>query len=254
MKKASNNQIKLLRKLSQRKFREKEGLFLVEGLRAVEQILQNKYCKVQAVFWGSKTSPEAISVSIQEYELDQEIFDEVSDTESPQGVIAVAEIPEEKSIAHISAQANFLIATDRIQDPGNMGTIIRTAAWFGVDGILVGKGSVDIFNPKVVRSTVGATGALEYRSSNLEAELELLEKEGWTIYLLDGHPGALELSTIPIMAKTVVVVGNEANGISDALKTKERQRVMIPLKGDAATVESLNAAIALSIALYQLKG
>ncbi|MEQ9090851.1 MAG: RNA methyltransferase [Balneola sp.] len=254
VKSASNNQIKLLRKLGQKKYREKEGLFVVEGERAVEQVLENGILNVRDVFLeeGKAVSCQLTANSF--YELDSKVMAEVTDTENSQGILAICEIPKEVSIEELSNKEGLIIATDRIQDPGNLGTIVRTAAWFGASSILIGKGSVDLHHPKVVRSTAGATGVLPYRNSDLKQDLEVLEKEGWQVFLLDGNDGALPISKMSSTNKTVLIVGNEANGVDETLITPSRKRVMIPSAKDNRSVESLNAAIALSIALYQLNG
>ncbi|MEQ8579187.1 MAG: RNA methyltransferase [Balneola sp.] len=253
MKTASNNQIKLLRKLGQKKYREKEGLFVVEGERAVEQVLENGILNVREVFVDKEAKIYQLT-AISSYLIDTKTFSELSDTENSQGILAVCEIPKDVSIEDLSKKEGLIVATDRIQDPGNLGTIVRTAAWFGVSSILIGKGSVDLHHPKVVRSTAGATGVLSYRNSDLNQDLEVLEKEGWQILLLDGNEGALPISKINSTNKTVLIVGNEANGVDSSLITSSRKRVMIPSEKDNRSVESLNAAIALSIALYQLNG
>ncbi len=254
VKSASNNQIKLLRKLGQKKYREKEGLFVVEGERAVEQVLENGILRVREVFLeeGKAVSYQLTANSF--YELDSKVMAEVTDTENSQGILAVCEIPTEASVEELSKREGLIVATDRIQDPGNLGTIVRTAAWFGVSAILAGKGSVDLHHPKVVRSTAGATGVLSYRNSDLKQDLEVMEREGWEILLLDGNEGAVSISTIHSRNKTILVVGNEANGVDKNLVATNRKRVMIASSEENRSVESLNAAIALSIALYQLNG
>lgn len=253
MKTASNNQIKLLRKLGQKKYREKEGLFVVEGERAVEQVLENGILRVREVFVDKETKSYQLTAK-SSYLIDTKIFDELSDTENSQGILAICEIPEEVSIEELSKKEGLIIVTDRIQDPGNLGTIVRTAAWFGATTLLVGKGTVDLHHPKVVRSTAGATGVLPYRNSDLKQDLEVLEKEGWQILFLDGNRGAVPISKMNLTNKTVLIVGNEANGVDRNLITSSRKRVMIPSSEENRSVESLNAAIALSIALYQLNG
>ena len=252
MRTASNNQIKLLRKLGHKKYREKEGLFLVEGERAVEQVLENGVIKVGDVFLEEEKADSYQPTANSFYTLDSKIMNEVTDTENSQGILAVCEIPKEVSIEKLSKKEGLIVATDRIQDPGNLGTIVRTGAWFGATAVLIGKGTVDLHNPKVVRSTAGATGMLPYMNSDLSKDLEALEKEGWQILLLDGNEGAMPISKINQTNKTVLIVGNEANGIDKNLISSNRKRAMIPASEENRSVESLNAAIALSIALYQL--
>ena len=251
MKSASNNQIKLLRKLGQKKYREKEGMFVVEGERAVEQVLENGILNVREIFVDKEANSYQLLANSC-YQIDTKTFNELSDTENSQGILAVCEIPKEVSVEELLKKEELIVATDRIQDPGNLGTIVRTAAWFGASAILIGKGSVDLHHPKVVRSTAGATGVLPFRNSDLKQDLEVMEKEGWQILLLDGNEGALPISEISSTSKTILIVGNEANGVDANLVISSRKRVMIPPAKENRSVESLNAAIALSIALYQL--
>lgn len=251
MKKASNNQIKLLRKLGQKKHREKENLFIVEGERAVEQVLENKVIQVKEVFVEESKVDSYQPTAINVVRLDSDVFSEISDTETPQGVLAVCEIPHETKLNELKKGSGLIIATDRIQDPGNLGTIVRTGVWFGAVAILLGKGTVDLFNPKVVRSTAGATGNLAHLNSDLEKELQEFEKEGWEVLILDGNHGAEAINKVKLPEKTILIVGNEANGVERKLISPNRKRLLIPAAEKNRSVESLNAAIALSIALYQ---
>ena len=251
MKAASNNHITLLRKLKQRKHREKEGLFIVEGERAVAQVRENKLLSIKGIFFD-QTKADSYQLTADSFLLDEKIFAEISDTETPQGVVAVCRIPDEVSMAELKEQEGIIVATDAIQDPGNLGTMIRTASWFGAKAILLGKGTVDVFNPKVVRSTAGATGALPHITGDLNELMSELESAGWQSLLLDGNSGAVPLNGISKHSKTIIVVGNEANGISDDLFSPKRQRVLIPASEDQKVVESLNAGVALSIALWNV--
>lgn len=233
------------------KHRKASGLFLAEGERCVEQILENGFVKVEEIIFDESFDAESLSAgSIPSYNLPGKEFNEIADTETPQGVIAVCRQPDESSPDQLASQSGVIVAFDAIQDPGNLGTMIRTASWFGAEGLIIGSGTVDPFHPKVVRSTAGATGAIPYLKGELSSVFEQFEKEDWQCCLLDGGDGAEDLSTFQPGQKTILVVGNEANGISPVLKTESRVRLRIP--GDNHTVESLNAAVALSIALYAL--
>lgn len=252
MKSASNNEIKLLRKLSRRKYREKERLFIVEGERAVQQVLENDLVEVVSVFVNEE-KVVSFQTSATSIFLDEDLFDELADTENPQGVIALCRMPEEIQLEKLANESGIMVATDALQDPGNMGTIIRTAAWFGVKALLAGKGSVDIYHPKVVRSTAGATGSIPVLSGELDELFAELEKSGWEILMLDGGKEAQSLEAIQPAKKTILVVGNEANGINEKLLNSGRKKVRIESRSDEKSVESLNAAVALSIALWKLR-
>ncbi len=148
-------------------------------------------------------------------------------------------------------QQGVLVATDAIQDPGNMGTIIRTAAWFGVCGLLAGKGSTDIFNPKTVRSTAGATGAVPYQNAKLAEMLPAFEEAGWEVFMLEASEDSTSIGNVVHAERVIIIVGNEANGIDSNLMIPGRTAVHIKPRNDEQNVESLNAAIALAIALYE---
>lgn len=252
MRKASKNEIKLLRKLNRKKYREKEQRFIVEGERAVEQVTENGLLEVETVFVveGKATSDRLSAISAF---VEEDVFTEVADTDNPQGILAVCKIPPEIEPGKLADQSGIIVATDAIQDPGNMGTILRTAAWFGAKALIAGKGSVDVYHPKVVRSTAGATGSIAVLSGELEEIFEELEKAGWEILLLDGGDESVNLGSVHPAEKTVLVVGNEGNGISEKLLKSGRKKIRIESAPGQEKVESLNAAVAVSIALWVIK-
>ncbi|MDZ7690542.1 MAG: RNA methyltransferase [Balneolaceae bacterium] len=185
----------------------------------------------------------------------RQAYHEITDTENPQGVVALCEMPREVDLDGLAAAGGVIVATDYLQDPGNLGTIVRTATWFGVQGLLLGKGTVDLFNPKVVRSTAGTTGTLPFANVDLEVTLSSFEETGWQVLLLDASEGAKNLRDITPPSKTIVVIGNEANGVDPVLfGGGARKKVEISSPTPVQQVESLNASVALSIALYALTG
>ncbi|HEX6981164.1 MAG TPA: RNA methyltransferase [Balneolaceae bacterium] len=260
LKPISNRQLTLLRKLNRKKYRQKEQLFLLEGARSVQQVLENDLLKVKALFfddekeyWNQKEW-QAFTKTVDPFLISSDEFLEVTDTNHPQGVLALCFMPEESPIERLIDQSGLMVALDGIQDPGNVGTIIRTASWFGAAGVLSGKGTVDLFHPKVVRSTAGATGSIPHRSGDLNEMLTKFEQAGWQVFLLDAGRDSVSFSEIKSIEKAVIVVGNEAHGLSSETVTESRQKVKISSPGDNRDVESLNAAIAASIALYDLSG
>lgn len=256
----SNNRLTLLRKLNSRKYRQKEQLFIVEGERAVAQVIKNGLVRVDSLYFDAKQelwnepawTPEA--ARFESFNVEQAIFGEITDTDNPQGILALCQIPSESTSQDLLKKEGIIVAADGIQDPGNMGTMIRTASWFGVQGILAGKGTVDLFHPKVVRGTAGATGSLPFINAELETVLPFFEQEGWRVILMDTGPGAQELRTLEQSDKVVLVVGNEANGVSSSLFSAGRLKGCITSPASSPAVESLNASIALSIALYAFSG
>ncbi|MEL7835228.1 RNA methyltransferase [Fodinibius sp. Rm-B-1B1-1] len=255
---ASNRQQTLLRKLNRKKYRYKERLFLIEGARAVQQVVANNSVRIKVLFfdeskryWEQEDWREVIS-EFDTAMVSQELFREVSDTDTPQGVLALCHMPEEATVDHLASKSGLIVALDGLQDPGNLGTIIRTAGWFNISGIISGKGTVDMFHPKVVRGTAGATGTIPFMNGELPEVFDTMEHKNWQIFLLDAGAGAKALNEVTSIEKGVIVVGNEGHGIDDGLMTGERNRVKIPSPVGVDNVESLNAAIATSIALYDL--
>jgi len=251
MEKASLNQLKLWRKLFQKKYRTEYGLFVAEGERCVEQILQNGKIEIEALLISNPDKfNSGFAAGFPAYEISEEEINSVTDTDNPQGIAAICKIPDEPDLKQIAGNDGLVVAADRIQDPGNLGSIIRSASWFGANALLAGTGTVDPWNPKVVRSTAGATGALPAISGNLQELLAEFEKAGWHVYLLEGSALSLDVKKVQGHKKSILVAGNEANGISDSLFQSNRQKIKIS-GGRFRGVESLNAAIALSIALFQ---
>lgn len=260
MNSVSNRQLTLLRKLNQKKYRYEKRLFLIEGARAVRQVAGNNTIEIETLFfdkakhyWSEDEWKQLIS-HIDSAVIDKEHFAGVSDTDNPQGVLAMCRMPEEQPITKMGATEGVIVALDAIQDPGNLGTMIRTASWFGAAGMLCGKGTVDLFHPKVVRSTAGATGTVPHSNGELSKLLTAFEGLGWRIILLNKSKESVSISTIDPRVKTVIVVGNEGHGIDSRLMSDTRLQAEIAPAGPQPKVESLNAAVAASIALYHLAG
>lgn len=255
---ASNRQETLLRKLNRKKYRYKERLFLLEGARAVKQVITNQEMQIQALFFDEsqryweQSYWQSVADKLDGAILSQELFTEVSDTDTPQGVMALCEMPPEVTTGELADRSGLIVALDGLQDPGNLGTIVRTAGWFGISGIISGKGTVDMFHPKVVRGTAGATGTIPFMNAELSEVFDTLEQKNWQIFLLDAGRQSQLLHNISSVKKGIIVVGNEGHGIRDELMTGNRLKVRIPSPAEEQSVESLNAAIAASIALYDL--
>lgn len=255
---ASNRQETLLRKLNRKKYRQREQLFLIEGARAVQQIIDNGLLKINALFFDRdqeywlQEQWRGEADKFDAFTLSGAVFAEVSDTDTPQGVLALCHMPEEKTVDQIAPRGGIIVAFDGVQDPGNLGTIIRTSTWFGATALISGKGTVDLFHPKVVRGTAGATGEISHMNGDLADLLIEFEAAGWSIFLLDAGEHSEELSKLEPHDKAVLVVGNEAHGVSPDLKKGSRRKVRISSPLDKPGVESLNAAVATSVALYDL--
>jgi TrmH family RNA methyltransferase len=232
----STKEIKWIISLKNKKYRYIHKAFIAEGPKLVNDLLINglipiKILKVADYLFNPPKFMEKVSnVSL-------EVMRKITCLQTPYQILAVFEMPAEaERIEH--PKGEWGIALDFIQDPGNLGTIIRTMNFLGIQHIYCSEDSVDVYNPKVVQATMGAIGRINVHYLPLEA---LLDKKNYPVYLTDmqGTPiNELELQP------GIVVFGNEGNGVRDSLKAKIRQRISIPKFGEG---ESLNLAIATAI-------
>ncbi|MGL5152347.1 MAG: TrmH family RNA methyltransferase [Clostridium sp.] len=247
---SKNTIFKENKKLKDRKGRNKAKKFIIEGIRLVEEGFKANisFDHLMITDEGEKRLEEYnspfISKDIKTYKISNELFLELCETETPQGVLAIANM--ENSI--LKRDGEFYILCDKVQDPGNLGTIIRTAHAVGVDGIILTKGSVDIYNEKVLRSTMGSIFYVPVVYDDEEFSLiKDLKNSGYSILAtsLEGDKNFFEEN---LKGKLVVTVGNEGNGVSDEVYALSDKKVKIPMPGGA---ESLNVAIATSVVLYE---
>ncbi len=243
----SNNEIKRVKALQQKKFRDEEGLFVVEGEKMVEEALESAY-KVREVYRRGEIGEEAMK--------------RISALVSPSPVLAVVEKPEDVyvdepgSLRKIWSEGGLFLALDTIRDPGNLGTILRIADWFGVDAVFAEKDTVDVFNPKVVQATMGAIFRVKLHYVDLPALSELFLEDGGSIYgtFLDGDN--LYSKTLETGRKkpAMIVIGNESEGISEVMSELVSDRLYIPpYPADAPGSESLNAAVATAITVAEFR-
>ncbi|MDC3252701.1 RNA methyltransferase [Crocinitomicaceae bacterium] len=230
----SKNKIKWIRSLRLKKNRDSEAVFVVEGEKMVREILKT-WTKHIALFC---TSNEAFNEREDAFFIDKSTMKELSSLHTPSDFLVVMRQPKLETKA-----AKVTLAIDGIQDPGNMGTIIRTADWFGVDEIVCAKETVDIFNPKVIQSSMGSLFRIPVSYVDLH---EYLSKASCPIYgaLLEGE----DIYEKKLNAPCIFLIGNEGNGISKTLRPLIGEPVLIPGKGAA---ESLNAAVATGIVLSE---
>ena len=231
----SKNQIKLVRSLEMKKNRKRENLFVAEGPKVVGDLLRAGF-KPHVIF---STVERPGSQLVTEEELRR-----ISFLQHPQEVLAVFEIPTERKSAE-----GLVLALDGIQDPGNLGTIIRIADWFGVSTIYCSPDTVDVYNPKVVQATMGSIAHIPIIYCDLA---ELISRAKCPVYgtLLDGEDiYQQELSTVGI-----IVMGNEGNGISQEIRPLITHRLLIPnFSTSTETAESLNVAIATAITCSEFR-
>ncbi len=255
----TKEKLKSIRKLSQKKFREIERKFIIEGVKIVQEAMASDW-KTESVFvtkeFFSKPSNKHLFKTIEEkgvpvFQISANDMDAMSDTRTAQGIVAVV---EEKITQHINFRTlnspnSVVVAVDRISDAGNLGTIIRICDWFKADALLIGQESVDLFNPKVVRGTMGSVFHFPiYRNVDLVQSLSEAKTFGYKIYAatIDGNP----LQSQNYQKKSVFVFGSESHGISEDILGITDTNITIPRFGKA---ESLNVAVACGIVIANFK-
>ena len=237
----SKNQIKWVRSLQQKKQRDAEGVFVAEGHKCVEE-LRGAFELVLMVTPDNATEVEIV---------------QMSNLRTPQGVIGVFKRrgDEAKGERQKARGEELVVALDGVQDPGNLGTIIRTCDWFGVHDIYCSMDTADCYNPKVVQATMGALVRVRVHYINLKEWLEEVQKAGVPVYgtLLEGE-NMYEKGAITDKSKGVIIMGNEGNGISPEIRQLITHPIRIPsYPADADTSESLNVGIATAIVLAEFR-
>jgi TrmH family RNA methyltransferase len=246
----------LARDLRRRKAREKHSLFVAEGVRSVEELLRSNLA-VRGVLVAPQLADaprgqalrktlDASGVEITE--VSEKDFRSAAETESPQGVIAIAEIPERTLDSLDITPVCRLVLLDGVQDPGNAGTIVRTAAALGATATIALPGTVDLWNAKVIRSSMGAQFEHPAFRSGVDEVLSFLERKRIDLWATDASGEALDRTDAPL--RLAIALGNEGSGLSPAIRAKAQRTVSLPI---ADKVESLNVAVATGIILYQLR-
>ena len=242
----SNSEIRKIRSLSSKKFRDEYGLFTVEGEKMVAEALASEFV-VEKVYRTDEIGKEAMS--------------RISSLSSPSPVLALVRRPdspvlESEEAAAAALGSGLYIALDSIRDPGNLGTILRIADWFGADAVFASPDTVDIFNPKVVQSTMGAIFRVKFRYADIPSLASAALKAGGRVYgtFLDGdsiYGADLDCGK---EAPSVIVTGNEAAGISPEVSALVSDRLYIPPypAGDPGS-ESLNAAVATAVTIAEFR-
>ncbi len=254
----SSAERKLYRSLSLKKHRDAHRLFLVEGTRSVREALSSDF-EIRAVVataaFLSDHGDRPLAASIKKRritieEVSEKDFAGMVDTVHAQGIAAVVQT-KKVSLPGILAKGrpgSLLVALDTVSDPGNVGTIIRTCDWFGVDGILLSSGCVDLYNPKVVRGTMGSIFHIPVAEGvELEKAIPFVRESGYTVVVTDAAGPDVIASAD---RKTLVVFGNEAHGVSVAVRGLADETAAIPRFGRA---ESLNVSIACGVVLSELR-
>jgi len=246
----SKNQVKYIRLLEQKKYRRREGLFVAEGTKVVSDLLI--YHKPKAVFATSSffaNCSHLIEGQTEITEVSEEELRRLSFLQHPQQVLALFPIPTSQlDICDISHELSLML--DGIQDPGNLGTIIRIADWFGIKHVFCSEDTVDAWNPKVIQATMGSIARVNMIYTPLEEIINTLP-EDFPIYgtLLDGD----NIYSQELSSEGLIIMGNEGNGISPGIRAKVNRRLLIPNFHKGDTADSLNVAIATAITCSEFK-
>ncbi len=237
----SKNQIKLINQLSQKKYRNRYGLFLAEGVKTVNEFIKSGF-KVKNLY---TTESYHNIYDIKEIEIiTTDELRRISGLKTPNQVICIFEIPEEKDLKH----SGLSLVMDDINDPGNLGTIIRLCDWFGVDQLVCSKNTVDCYNLKTVQASMGSLARIDLVYTNLE---EFLKNEKRCIYGSFMQGDNVYHTDLP--REAILIMGNEANGISKKIEDLISKRISIPRFGEKQETESLNVATATAILLSEFK-
>ena len=243
----SNSEIKRIKALQQKKFRDESGLFIVEGEKMVDELIQSGW-KVENVYRRDDIGADTMK--------------RISALANPSPALAVAHKPEDiyvdepKHLKSLLAEGGLFLALDTIRDPGNLGTILRIADWFGIKAVFAAKDTVDVFNPKVVQATMGAIFRVKMHYVDLPELSDLAINFGGNVYgtFLDGRNlYDLELQTGE-QSPVIIVIGNESEGISAEMSGVVTDRLYIPpYPADSPGSESLNAAVATAITVAEFR-
>lgn len=248
---------KELSKLKTKKGRKSQNRFLLEGFRLCDELAQSDWETESVLFTSSfQDSPDGKKL-LQKFEkrkvetipVKAEVVRKLSDTVTPQGIIGVVKIKKFSSDELCSGSSNVILALDKIRDPGNVGTLIRTADAFGIDGVILSSDSVELYNPKVVRSTMGSIFHLPiFDDVDLEKIIPKLKKLNFKIFGTDAKEGG-DFGKLDCSGKICILIGSEAKGLNERLFPLSDEIIRIPTYGKA---ESLNASVAGGILLFEI--
>lgn len=248
-----NEIIKNIKKLKEKKYRDLNNEYIIEGIKIIQEAIQENAKIKQIIICDDCEKNSNISqemmYEIAKYEciyVTNKIFTSLTDVKNPQGIMAIIEKNYSKE-EETDYNQDIIVALDDIQDPGNLGTILRTVDSIGINQILVSKGTADSYNPKVVRSTMGAIFRVKIiECEDLEKTLKEIKKRKFEILVTSLQT---ENSIYDIKYnKKVIVIGNEANGVEEKIQNMADVKVKIPMLGKT---ESLNASVATGIILYE---
>jgi TrmH family RNA methyltransferase len=242
----SKSQISFIKSLHQKKIRKEHGLFIVEGLKSIQEFINSEYV-VDSVYCTENLMPKLDNLSrkIKPVGITESELSRISALSTPQAILAIVQIPQQTDLNIKKLDGSFILALDGVQDPGNLGTIIRTADWFGLNTILCSKDTAEVYNPKVVQASMGSLSRVNIIYTDLG---DVFSKINIPVYgaVLNGK----SIYETDFGQEGIILLGNEGNGISEYLIEKINYPITIPRYGKA---ESLNVAISASIFCSELR-
>lgn len=246
----TKSDIKNIRLLHQKKYRDEHGLFIAEGPKVVNELLNSKY-KAKEIFATTEYETNNSKHKIQIVNANE--LEEISSLTTPNKVLGIFEIPLQTSPKFGTFEKlnhNLILALDDIRDPGNMGTIIRIADWFGIKNIICSETCVDVYNLKVIQATMGSIARVEIHSMNLDSFFSEIKNGKTKINIYGAVMNGKNIYSEKLSDKGIILIGNESKGISDNLLGFVSHKISIPNFGKA---DSLNAAIATAIICSEFK-
>ena len=237
----SKNQIKLITSLQQKKYRLSHQLFFAEGIKVIQELLESNFELLH--LFTTQNEFDEIS-NDKKVLISQNDLKKISALSSPNTCLAVFKIPAEKKII----ESGLILALDSIRDPGNLGTILRLCDWFGISQLVCSKETVDIYNPKVVQATMGSIARVNVNYVDLEF---FIDKTQLPVFGTFMNGDTIYKTNLP--QEGIIIMGNEANGISSELEKLVKTRLTIPRFGNLQKTESLNVATATAIILSEFR-
>lgn len=247
-----NELVKHIKKLKDKKYRDENNEYIVEGVKLIEEAVKEN-AKIKKIIVCEDTTrtyemPTNVMLEIAKYEcvyVTDKIFSSITQVTNPQGIMAIIEKKAENQ--EIDFSQDIIVALDDVQDPGNLGTILRTVDSIGLNQIIVSKGTADSFNSKVVRSTMGAIFRIKViEVENLKQTIKIIKKQNFKLMVtsLQAENSIYDID----FNKKIIVIGNEANGVSKEIQEMADEKAKIPMLGKT---ESLNASVAAGIVMYE---
>lgn len=256
---SQNPVIKEVRSLRNKNSRDERGLYFIEGTRFVEEVIKeylNRNAEIKYLVVSDSLAVSAQTAGMTDtcekrglkvYVVPDALFESISDTRNPQGILAVMRL-QKAYLKDAAVSEGLLVILDNIRDPGNMGTIIRTADAAGASGIIIPDGCVELFNPKVLRSTMGSVYHLPiWHCGNTQEAMAFCREKGFSLYA--SHlEGSVSIYDADLSRNTALIIGSEAEGISEETLSNADILVRIPMAGKA---ESLNASVAAGVMIFE---